>query len=111
MSFEIANKRIYLSGPMTGIYDWNREAFIEAARYLRERGARVYNPAFSAPMAHEKAKSHQFYMLRDLHELTCYIGESPYYDAVAQLPGWDKSNGAKVEMLVAKTCGIDVFTI
>lgn len=111
MCIELADKRIYLSGPMTGIYDWNRESFSEAARYLRYQGAKVFNPAFSAPAANKTARPHSFYMIRDLHELTSYIGDSPYYDALALLPGWDKSNGAKLEKLVAKACGIDVFTI
>lgn len=108
---DFANKRIYLSGPMTGMHDWNREAFIEAARYLRNQGARVFNPAFDAPSKKEKAKLHSFYMLRDLHELTSYVDYGPFYDALAQLPGWEKSTGANIELLVAKACGIDVFTI
>lgn len=108
---ELDGKRIYLSGAMTGQHDWNREAFAEAARFLRGQGAIVFNPAFSAPTVGEKAKSHSFYMLRDLHELTSHLEDGAYYDYLAQLPGWENSNGAKVEMLVAKACGIEVFTV
>ena len=106
---EFANKRIYLSGPMTGMHDWNRETFIEAARYLRNQGARVFNPAFNA--SSNKLDTHQVCMLRDLHELTEHIDGKPFYDILAQLPGWEKSKGANVELIVAKACGIDVITV
>ena len=102
-------KRIYLSGAMTGQKDWNREAFEEAARYLRNQGARVFNPAFNAPTG--KAENHSYYMLMDLHELTEHMDGIPYYDYLAQLPGWENSRGAQVELIVAKACGIEVFTV
>ena len=102
-------KRIYLSGAMTGMHDWNREAFQEAATYLRNQGARVHNPAFNAPKG--KAEPHSFYMLRELHELTEHMDGRPYYDYLAQLPGWENSRGAQVELIVAKACGLEVFTI
>ena len=111
MGIEMANKRIYLSGAMTGKPDWNREAFAEAARLLRGQGASVFNPAFTAPTDKEQVKPHTYYMLRDLHELTRHQGDCAYYDALAQLPGWEESSGAAIEMLVAKVCGIEVFTI
>lgn len=50
-------------------------------------------------------------MLRDLHELTRHHCDYAYYDALAQMQGWEESNGAKLEMLVAQACGIEVFTI
>lgn len=106
---ELEGKRIYLSGPMTGMADWNREAFGEAARYLRNMGAQVFNPAFSAPVG--KGEPHSSYILRDIHELTSNMGGKPYYDMLAQLPGWDRSRGAQVELIVARACGIEVFEV
>lgn len=111
MGIEMANKRIYLSGVMTGKPDWNREAFAKAARLMRGQGASVFNPAFTAPTDKEQVKPHTYYMLRDLHELTRHHCDCAYYDVLAQLPGWEESNGATIEMLVARACGIEVLTI
>ena len=36
---DFKNKRVYISGPMTGMSDWNREAFQEAATYIRNASA------------------------------------------------------------------------
>lgn len=106
---DVNGKRIYISGPMTGIKDWNRQTFMEAAVYLRNNGAaRVFNPAFN-PIA--EADTHSNYMTIDLHELTENMDGKPYYDVLAQLPGWEKSMGARVELVVAKACGIEVMTI
>lgn len=101
-------KRVYLSGPMTTKKDWNRPAFMEAAAYLRNQGAKVFNPAFHSI---GQEKTYQAFMCRDLHELTDNMDGKPYYDILAQLPGWDKSNGAKVELIVAKAIGIEVIEI
>ncbi|MBR2804220.1 MAG: DUF4406 domain-containing protein [Eggerthellaceae bacterium] len=106
---EFAGKRVYLSGPMTGIANWNRESFDEAARYLRSMGAKVFNPAFNLPTG--EPLPHGYYMARDIHELTDNMNGKPFYDILAQLPGWDKSNGAQVEMIVAKACGIEVVSV
>lgn len=38
-------RRIYISGPMTGLPDFNFPAFHDAAARLRERGHEVANPA------------------------------------------------------------------
>lgn len=106
---ELEGKRIYLSGPMTGMKDWNREVFEEAARYLRNMGAQVFNPAFSSET--RKGDPHSAFMLRDLHELTSNMDGKPYYDMLAQLPGWGNSKGAQVELIVARACGIEVFEV
>ena len=111
MGQDLTGKRIYLSGAMTGLPDWNRQAFAEAANYLRNQGARVLNPAFNAPKDISKADTHESYMIRYLHELTEHMDGKPYYDYLVQLPGWEQSSGAKVEYIVAKACGLEVFTI
>lgn len=38
-------KRIYISGPMTGLSEYNYPAFHAAAQALREAGYHVTNPA------------------------------------------------------------------
>lgn len=109
MGVELAGKRVYISGPMSGLRDFNREQFAEAARYLRNQGARAFNPAFTADV--DNTRPYSAYMLRDLNELTSHMDGVAFYDMMALLPGWKHSRGANVEMIVAKACGIETFEI
>lgn len=107
----IKGKWVYLSGKMTGLPGFNRQAFSNAAVDLMEKGARtVYNPAWNAPKV-EEAREHSFYMIHDLHELTKYNFEQdkPSYDVIALLPGWEDSQGACIELQVAIACGLEVL--
>jgi hypothetical protein len=92
-------KRIYLSGPMTGLPALNFPAFHAEAARLRALGYEVVNPAeISAGMT-----SWGDCLRNDLAALlTC--------DAVVLLPGWEKSNGAHLEMHVAHRVGIDIVS-
>lgn len=92
-------KRIYLSGPMTGLPNLNFPAFrIEAAR-LRAMGYEVVNPAELNP--DPNADWHEC-MRHDLAELLkC--------DAVALLDGWQRSAGAHLEMHVAHRVGMEIM--
>lgn len=93
--------RVYLAGPMTGLPDLNFPAFHAAARTLREHGLAVVNPAELNP---DQSASWTACMRRDLAELvTC--------DAIALLPGWHRSRGAKLERLVAGELGLWVWTV
>lgn len=83
-------RRLYLSGPMQGIEDWNHPAFHDAAKRLRDVGYEVLNPAEygSGVLVWEDC------MRRDLIDLlTC--------DSVAVLPGWEESRGATLKIEVA----------
>lgn len=86
--------RIYLSGPMTGIENFNYPAFhVEAAR-MRELGYHVENPAENA-----EQPSWNAYMRQAVRQmLTC--------DKVALLPGWQRSRGALVEHWIAIALGM-----
>lgn len=90
-------QRIYLSGPMTGLPNFNYPRFhLEAAR-LRALGYEVVNPA----ELNEPADSRAACMRRDIQALmTC--------DAVAMLPGWTSSHGATLEHACAVQCGMEV---
>ena len=41
----IQENSIYIAGPMTGIVDYNFQAFHAAAKDLRAKGYTVFNPA------------------------------------------------------------------
>ncbi|PTQ70393.1 DUF4406 domain-containing protein [Pseudomonas sp. GV071] len=90
-------KRIYLSGPMTGLPDFNYPAFNAEAARLRALGYEVVNPAENPPQA-----SWADYMRQDIPQLlTC--------DTLALLPGWHNSRGARMEHYIA--AGLGMFKV
>lgn len=91
-------KRIYISGPMTGLPGLNFPAFHREARRLRALGFQVVNPAEINPDA---ALSWQECMRADIRAL-CDC------DTIALLPGWGKSSGAHLELHVAHRLGLQV---
>lgn len=107
--FDIKGKRVYLSGPMTGIPNLNAPAFRSAQIVCRLLGAdEVFNPATAWGHA---SKPHQWYMRHDLHRLTQSEGDVPHFDAIVMLDGWEGSGGALLERSIAEACGIEVVTI
>ncbi|UXJ54857.1 DUF4406 domain-containing protein [Pseudomonas citronellolis] len=93
-------QRIYLAGPMTGLPEHNFPAFHAEAGRLRDLGYQVVNPA-----EHGVIDGYEWadYLRLDLQKLiTC--------EAIAMLPGWDKSKGARLEYHVASELGMQVFT-
>lgn len=93
-------KCIYLSGPMTGLPEGNRPAFMDAAQRLRSRGFTVINPAEygSAEDDWYAAMRRDIRMLMDA-------------DAVVTLPGWERSRGARLEVYVASQLKMPVYTL
>jgi len=92
-------KRIYISGPMSGIPGHNFPTFhIEAAR-LRTLGYDVVNPA--ELNSEPGSKPYNDCLRTDLVELLAC-------DTIAMLPGWQRSNGAHLEMHVAHRVGIEI---
>ena len=97
--------RIYIAGPMTGMPEHNFPAFHSAAQCLRRAGWDVVNPAENFGGRTDLPRAD--YMRADVAALVeC--------DAVALLPGWQESRGAKAEYLLAREMGlktIDVATL
>lgn len=91
---------IYLAGPMTGYPDCNFPAFIAAATSLRDRGYAVVSPAeIEADKLHEPWV---YYLKRDI---AIIVQECT---AIAVLPGWQTSRGARLEAFVAHSLGLPV---
>ncbi len=93
--------RLYLAGPMRGIPDFNFPAFEEAASLLRSVGHEVWSPAEQEQLTAVKThgpENFAAYMERDLAAV-CRS------DAVAVLPDWQKSQGARLETYVATELG------
>lgn len=108
----INNIRIYLSGPMKGYPDSNFPAFHAAALELRERGYEVVNPAeidsgTDHPGSEDAPGWEAFYnscLRADLRAMMdC--------QAIALMRGWEKSNGANLELHIAHRVGMDVLFV
>lgn len=89
---------IYLSGPMSGIPDYNYPLFNRAAKSLRNIGLDIANPAEikknPALSNFDEEGIWAYYMTEALKlQLTC--------DAWAGLEGWTKSRGALREFNIA----------
>ena len=92
--------KIYISGPMTGIEDFNKPAFNYWSNKVSLRGHEAVNPA-ALPMP--KDPSWCEFMKQDIRALMdC--------EAVLCLPGWEFSRGAKIEVNLAVELGLKVFT-
>ena len=103
---------IYIAGPMRGYPEHNFPAFFEAEKKWCKMGSaikNIYNPAkmdtdegFDPKTLTEDRQHLKDCMRRDLNAiLEC--------DAVVMLPGWEKSEGAKVEHALAVYLGLLIF--
>ena len=84
---------IYIAGPMSGIKDHNRPLFSMVAAELSDQGHSVLNPA-TLPDGLSQGQYMQIClpMVAVAHELV-------------MLPGWEQSEGAYIEFLLAKKSG------
>lgn len=97
---------VYLSGPMTGLPEFNVPAFMAAALRLRTEGHEVFNPAESFGGRLDLPRDE--YFRKDFEELVRVANNGGY---VVVLPGWEKSRGATLEVLAAAEMGIRVMTL
>lgn len=94
-------KRLYVAGPMTGLPHFNFPAFHAAAAFLRAAGFEVDNPAENpAPPCGSW-----------LGYMRMAVAQVAKADALVVLPGWEKSNGAFVEVQLARGLGLKVLTL
>lgn len=102
---------------MRGFKDYNFPAFHEGAALLREAGWKVESPAerdeqdetHAAEMEKLEDFSQGIYTLAQYmeHDLAMVCRS----DAVFVLPGWEKSQGARLEAHVAWECDIPVYSL
>ena len=86
---------IYISGPMTGLPDFNYPAFNAKAAELEQDGRDVLNPADTAGSPEWTWQQ----WMREALKLQLKA------DAVHMLPGWRKSRGARIEHRLALILG------
>jgi len=94
-------KRVYIAGPMSGLPELNFPAFHREAAHYRAQGLEVVNPA---EINEDPSAGWNECMRADIRELvTC--------DAIAMLPGWEKSRGASLEHYIARQLDLTVVYI
>lgn len=95
-------QRAYISGGMTGLPNCNYTAFFEAEDFLKAKGFEPINPArnFDGDQSRELRE----YYSEDFKNL-CTAG------AIAFLPGWRQSQGARIEYMIARALELDMYQI
>jgi hypothetical protein len=112
--------RIYIAGPMTGIPQFNIPAFDAAADHLRSLGHDVVSPAElddpetraaalispdGAPGAGSaNGETWGDFLARDVKLIT-----DGGIEAIAVIPGWDRSRGARLETFVGYLNGLPTY--
>jgi NTP pyrophosphatase (non-canonical NTP hydrolase) len=93
--------RVYIAGPMSGYPDHNFPAFHAAAARLRSKGLHVISPAEQGLDG-----TPEITWLDCMRHDVKLVAE---VDAVAVLPGWDRSRGASIEVTLARSLGLPIF--
>lgn len=116
--------RVYVAGPMTGYALYNFPAFAQAAERWRAKGHDVITPPEITEAVWNERFCRSYDPAFDRAEwgdpITCELFQRDLaavctVDALALLPGWERSKGAKMEIAVARTLGkvcycADTFT-
>ena len=88
--------KVYISGPITDRPHRNEAAFRRAAAQIEAAGHEPFVPIDVVPDD-----------VSDWHEAMRHcLSWLPSCDAVAMLDGWEGSDGARVELIVARACGL-----
>lgn len=100
----------YLAGPMSGLPEYNRDAFAAAAAQVQtERGWEPLNPADEDPtFANEHPGEPD---LVRAHYLRKDLGLLSQADVIVVLPGWQDSVGACFEVSIGRTLQIPIINL
>lgn len=92
--------RIYLSGAMSNRPNFGYDVFNAVTNVWRRLGHDIINPAEN--FGGDQTRSYAEYMREDIRLLLTA-------DAIAMLPGWEESKGAKFEFHTAQMLGLPVL--
>ena len=121
-------KKVYLAGPMSGLPWFNFPAFHKAAYELRDKGYEVFSPAekdielFGTYIAQIQTGTHAEIAVAAIENNSreptykeCLRNDLLYIldeaEAIALLPGWEKSSGAKVEKALADCLKLELIEL
>lgn len=94
-------KKVYISGPITGYADYNKPAFMEAARIVSNAGFQPINPVYNGIEDDAPWEEH----------LRADIPMLLMCDCIVMLPGWEKSKGALLERVIAEAFHMEQYFI
>ena len=99
---------VYVSGPMTGLPGHNMAAFDRAAELLRAHGWAVYSPASNDRAAgFDGSETPTGAALAALWRWD--LARIAECDAIFLLKGWERSDGARLELAAAQHAGLQVM--
>lgn len=104
-----ALRSVYIAGPMAGIENLNAAAFARAAEKLSAEGWTVYDPVEIGELygTADDIQSDPNLLAKVVKAELGFVARA---DAIYLLEGWERSVGAKRELLVALGCGLEVLT-
>lgn len=102
------NKAIFISGPMTGLPNYNFEKFNEVAAKLEKAGHKVVNPVKICK------KYKQETVIKDKSAFDAMVAEQQKAereecDSIILLDGWEKSRGVRLELKTALDLDFKIF--
>lgn len=104
--------RIFVSGPITGKENLNREAFNAEEILLLEAGHTVFTPFHITPPDETTLNFWERLGSRDELEWQYFmrvcVGQIPLCDGMRMLPDWQNSKGSVWEHRIAKMLGLEV---
>jgi hypothetical protein len=102
--------KVYISGPITGVKDYD-EAFNIRAKMLRRMGYLVANPVeFSIPLEERIRKNYNREPTYQEYMEVC-INQLWDCDAISMLENWEASKGARIEHDLAVACGKSIIAV
>lgn len=103
--------KVYLAGPMQGYENFNKKNFDKYEEILKSSGYEVFNPSET-----DLSKSYQSgevegqeFVNQCLNIDLNYICKNA--EAIALMPGWENSKGAKAEYFTALACNLKIIIL
>lgn len=110
----MANKKIYIAGPMTGIREFNFPAFFAAEKDLYADGWVVFNPARNdqengIDVSGTTGRPEEIPAFSLRKALAWDMQKICEADAIFMLRGWEHSSGARAEHSLASALKLHVI--
>lgn len=105
---------IYISGPMTGLPNYNHDEFHRVYDLLVSKGFDVFNPAAirlrDIPHGYKPIDQNDARRVWQAYMKEC-VRHIPDCRLIVTLQGWRESEGAMCEVRIAEMLGIEVISL